>query len=410
MNALTTPDHACKLCGSTEVTTIAHRSRSGRPMRSVACTGCGLVWADPRPHEVRQFYEEDYRLAYKNTFQPRAKHVLRAGRVALDRLERIRAVLRPSSRVLDVGSGGGEFAYLLRTLGHEVTGVEPNRGYAGFSREQYGLDVRVGFIDEVELPAASFDLITIWHVLEHTADPYAVLRQLRAALRPGGRLVVEVPNIEATCQSPRSSFHEAHLYTFGEPTLGRLGARAGLAAVSSTLSEDGGNITMIFEPVAASAAAPVPEAASLRIPGNHARVEKIVAGHTFWSHALSLHPWRRAAERMGRMLSEVGASLRGNGRPLLDALYAEPTPMRLTPQAWLVGAYGFAIATEEVLLDRLLPAARFSSGESLAIYLGLQVVVIGALFWTFGRRLRSGRQLMKAGVWTVPLLAVPAVC
>ena len=67
----------------------------------------------------------------------------------------------------------------------------------------------------------SFDVITIWHVLEHTEDPCFVLGKLRSLLKPQGVLVVEVPNIEAICQSPKSTFHEAHLFNFNLDTYAR---------------------------------------------------------------------------------------------------------------------------------------------------------------------------------------------
>lgn len=401
----------CNLCQGVDVTVVGRRSRSGQPLRTVACVGCGLVWSDPRPHDARQFYEDDYRLAYKQTLEPQPKHVLRAGQVALARLEKLRPWLQDRMRVLDVGSGGGEFAHLLATLGHRVQGVEPNRGYASYSATQYGLDVRQGFIGDVPLPEASFDLITIWHVLEHTEDPGAVLRQLRAALRPGGTLVVEVPNVEATCQSPRSSFHEAHLYSFNPATLPHLAAKSGLQTQRIGLSEDGGNLMAVFT-AAAQPAAP----ASLYLPGNHARVSGIVAGHTPWSHALSAHPWRRAASRLGRAVGERIRLLQdqATGRALLDRLYHRalhgpaPALRRLWP--WVAVAYAVALATEELLLDTWLPARSWSEPQSLALYLGLQVVILGGLVWALKVAPRSMRDLLKLGGVAVPIFALPAFC
>ncbi len=411
--------NACNLCGGHDVTVVSRRSRSGQPLRSVACTGCGLVWADPRPHDPRTFYADEYRLAYKQTFEPRPKHVLRAGHVALDRLRKIRDCLfaRPM-KVLDVGSGGGEFAYLLKKLGHDVTGAEPNRGYAAYSRRQYGLNVLEGFIGDMHLPSQSFDLITIWHVLEHTEDPGAVLAQLHAALRPGGTLVVEVPHVLATCQSPRSSFHEAHLYTFGIPTLNALARKAGLVPVSTQLSPDGGNLTARFEALAVHGAS---TCASWQIPGNHAEVARVIAAHTPLSHALSAHPLRRAAGRLWRAVSErltLRSAGGATGRELLDAVYARglqdgvaPAPRRRLPWAWLAGAYVFAIATEELLVDRLLPMARLSEQQSLVVYAGIQCVVAAALLWTFvWKRPGSLQDAARAGAWTVPLFAVPVLC
>lgn len=403
----------CNLCGGTDVTVVAGRSRSGQPLRSVACKGCGLVWSDPRPHEARQFYEDDYRLAYKQTFEPQPKHVLRAGDVALSRLAKIRPWLQGRLQILDVGSGGGEFAYLLKTLGHDVQGVEPNKGYAGYAAAQYGLDITRGFIGDVPLPEGGFDLITIWHVLEHTEDPGAVLRQLRGALRPGGTLVVEVPNVEATCQSPRSSFHEAHLYTFNTATLEHLAAKSGLQAQHCQLSDDGGNLTAVFTAMAQPA-----RLASLQLPGNHARVSAIVRGHTPLSHALSAHPWRRAAGRLARAVQEQVTLRRERttGRALLDGLYGRalqaqapaPAARRLWP--WVVVAYALALTMEELLLDRWLPARSWSEPHSLALYLGLQLVVVAGLVWALKAWPKTLRGLLKLGGLATPMLALPAFC
>lgn len=314
---------ACNLCDHDQVSVLSTRSRSGAALRSVCCLRCGLSWSDPRPHDARTFYEDEYRVAYKQTFEPRPKHVLRAGRVAIDRARKIASLLDRPLEILDVGSGGGEFAYLLKTLGHTVTGVEPNRGYAGYSEREYGLSVQRGFIGDVPLADAAYDLITVWHVLEHTESPRDALAQLRRALRPEGRLVVEVPNLEATCQSPRSSFHEAHLFTFNPATLEAMGRRAGFALASLTLSDDGGNLTAVF-----SVDSPAP---TTGITGNHERVARIVGAHTPARHLFTRHPYVRLAGRLGRAIDERLSLREGaTGRALLDRLYA-PHRQRVAP-------------------------------------------------------------------------------
>lgn len=398
----------CNLCAGCDVTVVSRRSRSGKPLRTVACKACGLVWSDPRPQEARRFYTEDYRLAYKGTFAPKDKHVLRAGRVALDRLEKIRPHLRGRMKVLDVGSGGGEFAYLLQSLGHEVTGVEPNRGYAGFAAARYGLDIRRGMLDEVELEAGGWDLVTVWHVLEHMEDPAAVLRKLRGALRPGAQLVVEVPNVEAVCQSPRGTFHEAHIFSFGIPTLSRLGERAGFRVERTAASRDGGNILVVFR---ADDQTPDLDPA---IAGHHERVVRTLRKHTAWRYAFTKHPWTRLASRLGRAVEEPLALREGlKGRALLDALYARPEPVAPCGAPWwpwLVGAYALAVVAEESIVDGHEQLALIGPENALPVYLLLQVLVIGALLQRLRSKRASTRELIKLGSWSVPLLAVPIVC
>lgn len=309
----------CNLCGGKEVAILSNRSRSGKPLQTVICRACGLVWSDPRPHEARQFYEEEYRLAYKQTYSPRPKHVLRAGKVALSRFEKIGQLLSHRKMVLDVGTGGGEFAYLLQALGHSVSGVEPNRGYADHSIRNYGLNVQVGFVQDAAFPPESFDVVTIWHVLEHTEDPGHVLALLRSWLKVDGMLVVEVPNVESTCQSPKSTFHEAHLYNFNVVSLRRLAKKHGMHEAWHLISRDGGNITMFFTP----SQPPLEGLCETVIPGNYEWVSRIVRGHSNVRRHLTPLPYLRAWQRLHRSLMErretAGAT---SGKALLDQLYA----------------------------------------------------------------------------------------
>lgn len=316
----------CNLCDGRDVETLSMKSRSGKPLRTVICRSCGLVWSDPRPHDARQFYEHDYRFSYKNIYQPKPKHVFRAGKVALSRFEKIQGLLSSRKTILDVGAGGGEFAYLLQALGHGVEGIEPNRGYAEYSQQEYELNVQIGFVQDAVFPPASFDVITIWHVLEHTEDPGSVLGRLRSWLKSDGILVVEVPNVEATCQAPQSTFHEAHLYNFNVVALRRLGRKQGLHEKWHVLSRDGGNITMFFSRIDPSIEPPY-EAA---IPGNYEWVSRIVRAHSLLRHHLTPLPYLRPLQRLWRSVKEQRETQgTRNGRMLLDALYASQGQARV---------------------------------------------------------------------------------
>ena len=321
VNACSIP---CNLCGGSEVSVLSSRSRSGKPLRTVICQGCGLVWSDPRPHDARQFYEEEYRLSYKHTYNPKPKHVLRAGQVALSRFEKVEQLLPSRKTVLDVGTGGGEFAYLLQSLGHGVSGIEPNRGYADYSIREYGLTVQVGFVQEAAFAPESFDAVTIWHVLEHTEDPGAILALLRSWLRPDGTLVVEVPNVEATCQAPHSTFHEAHLYNFNVVSLRRLAKKHGLYEVKHLISGDGGNITMFLsrmEPL-------VQDRYDAFIPGNCEWISRIVRQHSNVRRHLTPMPYVRVWQRFWRTVQERRDTAgKRSGKALLDKLYSSRLPL-----------------------------------------------------------------------------------
>ena len=299
---------------------LSHLDRDGSALRTVICKDCGLVWSDPLPMDVAQYYEHDYRLDYKAAYTPKPKHIYRAGLVALERLKKINNAFKPGGSLLDVGSGGGEFLYLMNQLGYQTQGIEPNQGYARYSMEQYGLQVLRGFVQEANFPPQHFDGITIWHVLEHTADPAATLTLLKNWLKPGGTLVVEVPNVEAVCQSPKGRFHRAHIFNFNQATLETLGKKVGLVPLGTLHSADGGNLTARFQLPAATGAAQ--SAAHYALPGNYSRIEKIVREHGNLSHYLSGHPYRRAWRKLLRARDEARAvgGLSG-GKEILNACY-----------------------------------------------------------------------------------------
>lgn len=107
------------------------------------------------------------------------------------------AAVPSGARVLDVGCSTGYLAALLAARGHEVIGIEVDPAAAAAARERGGFDVVLGSAaDPADLDRApgTFDAILCGDVLEHLADPGAVLRALRGRLAPGGVLVASLPN------------------------------------------------------------------------------------------------------------------------------------------------------------------------------------------------------------------------
>ncbi len=313
----------CNLCGGGDVQTLATKSRHNTPLRTVICSRCGLVLSDPLPHNPREFYEKEYRLRYKGTFTPKPKHIFRAGRVALSRHEAVRDFLPKGGVVLDVGAGGGEFLYLLRKRGFCAKGIEPNTGYAEYSAREYGLDVWNGFIQDAVFPENSIDAVTVWHVLEHTENPYQVLTKLHGFLKPGGALVVEVPNVEAVCQSPASTFHEAHIYNFNLVTLTAMARKSGFDPVRVSLSPDGGNILLVGKKAGDQ---PDPSSLCDWDPHNVNKIIRTVTGHTTRKYYCSPAPYTRLCKRLGKTFTEW-RSLWGysSGKTLLEEMYTPRT-------------------------------------------------------------------------------------
>jgi SAM-dependent methyltransferase len=141
----------------------------GEPVADLAAAGPGLDIHDP-------------------TFQRYLTGLARR------RLRILQRAARPPGALLDVGCGTGEFLAAARHRGWTVAGVDPVADAAAFCREERGLDVRTGLLQEVGLPPASFDVVCASHVLEHMPKATEFLELLSRWARPGGHVLVEVPN------------------------------------------------------------------------------------------------------------------------------------------------------------------------------------------------------------------------
>lgn len=307
----------CNLCCSYNVETLSLNSRERKYLRTVICKECGLVWTDPIPVRTKKYYEKEYRMEYKGSVEPKLKHIYRAGMIALNRFEKIKNFLRTGTKILDVGSAGGEFVYLLSKLGYKATGIEPNIGYAEYSKQQYNLNIIIDFVEDTELKNDDYDMITLWHVLEHTENPFQVLYKLNSWLKNNGILIVEVPNIEAVCQAPANRFHIAHLFNFNLKTLEKMGNKAGFSLLEQKVSEDGGNIFMVFYKPEIQ---PVLE--GLSIEGNYQRIIEIIRRHINLRHFLSPFPYIRFFRKIKRIFNEKKA-IKGfiMGKDILEFYY-----------------------------------------------------------------------------------------
>lgn len=240
----------CALCAARGTEVVSRTDRHGAPLMTVMCSGCGVVRNDPIPTEaeLETFYRRDYRKDYKGAEEPRLRQVWRN----LDRLNghfrTFRDVYAPGGTWLDLGSGSGEFSFLARQLGAEVTAVEPNEGYAAYCREKLDLPVTTGRMEDCGFAPRSFDLIRLSHVLEHMRDPVASLERLRGWLKPGGMIYIEVPDIEADARNKLRGrlFHYGHIYNYNPVTLRHVAARAGLVEAPATAARCAGRCAGFF--------------------------------------------------------------------------------------------------------------------------------------------------------------------
>jgi 2-polyprenyl-3-methyl-5-hydroxy-6-metoxy-1,4-benzoquinol methylase len=129
--------------------------------------------------------------------------------------------------LLDIGSGSGELLYMAIKSGFVAEGIEPNIGYADYSKKYLDLPVSNKTYDNAELKEKSFDVVNLQDVLEHLPDPLFCLSFINKILKQDGILSISVPNIEFYAHSPITQFHYAHVYNFNTATLKAILFKAG---------------------------------------------------------------------------------------------------------------------------------------------------------------------------------------
>jgi SAM-dependent methyltransferase len=145
--------------------------------------------------ELSRLYPPDY-YAYQDNFQPnRWKEVLKAG-LGL-RIRTRDPKFSVPGRVLDLGCGSGWFLRSMREAGWESYGVEISAAAAELGRRQGGLNIFTGTLDQARFADNFFDYIRSNHSFEHISNPNDTLEEMHRILRPDGKLMIGVPNVDS---------------------------------------------------------------------------------------------------------------------------------------------------------------------------------------------------------------------
>ncbi len=190
----------CLLCGGRSWNTLLeaqdYQGRTGLWFAVVQCNDCGLCFTNPRPQEacLDRFYPDDYRPHQINPEKARGPLRLKLRKLWPGPLK-----LPPTGqgRLLDFGCGGGSFLRRMHQQGWHVVGMDVSSDVVERVHAETGLPVMLGTLPNPELEANSFDLITMWHALEHVPDPLGAVREAHRLLAPGGKIMVAAPNIDS---------------------------------------------------------------------------------------------------------------------------------------------------------------------------------------------------------------------
>ncbi len=214
---------------------------TGDPFEIRRCAACGLAFTSPPPgpSAMGRYYPDAY---YGNAGEKRFVGPVEGLQRSLygARARRVESVAGGrSGKVLDVGCGRGFLLDAFRRRGWDVEGTEMSEASSAHAREALGIPVHVGALEDLSLPAGAYDAVTLWHVLEHVTDPGAMLGEIARLLRPGGALLVSVPNFgspEARLAGP-GWFHldaPRHLVHLDPASLSSLLDQAGFETIDTS--------------------------------------------------------------------------------------------------------------------------------------------------------------------------------
>jgi len=212
----------------------------------VKCSSCGLLFTNPRPNPtfIPELYCEYYdgldscsslgkgsttSVVKRNPKLRKLYHWL-CGQYLSEVLSKARG------QVLDIGCGSGSMLEELVQLGCTGYGIEPNPSAVRACLKK-GLNVRCGDLDDLDYPDDFFDMVIMWHVIEHLPSPKSTLRTIHRILRPGGSVFIYCPNAASYMASV---FHEFwggwhlpfHFYHFTPDTMSRLLETTGFRTIS----------------------------------------------------------------------------------------------------------------------------------------------------------------------------------
>jgi len=192
----------CPLCGGSDRSTVLeaadpHPNNRGLWFAVVQCAKCGLCFTSPRPDEssIGEFYPNDYRPHRSKTKANHSKKAPLAWLRGRPCVERRALPWHGEGRLLDFGCGGGSFLERMVSQGWKVTGLDVSQETVSAVRSRLGVRMVCGSLPHPDLMPGSFDVVTMWHSLEHVHRPLEVLQAARELLAPGGKLLVAVPNI-----------------------------------------------------------------------------------------------------------------------------------------------------------------------------------------------------------------------
>lgn len=202
--------------------TVSHET-----FQIVKCNNCNFKFTNPRPREIDigRYYESDDYISHSNSKKGlfNTMYQIIRKRALKKKVKLIESFGSNSKILLDIGCGTGEFLNAANKEGWQVKGLEPSESARKYGINNYGLSVDK--LDAISmLQKDSYNVITMWHVLEHVPNLHETISQLKTILKDNGTLLIAVPNCSANEERIYKEFWAAydlprHLNHFTKETM-----------------------------------------------------------------------------------------------------------------------------------------------------------------------------------------------
>lgn len=192
--------HQCPVCTNNQLKPyleVADYFLTQEKFQLQKCEQCDLVLTNPYPDKdhLPKYYESNDYFSHPNKKQSIFSFLYNSVKILNLRYKyKVATSGLEVGRILDIGCGAGDFLSVAKNNGWAIEGVEPNQEARKYTAEKLGK--QIFSIEEFNLlNDHSFDVITMWHVLEHVEDINQQALELQRLLKPGGRLIIALPNI-----------------------------------------------------------------------------------------------------------------------------------------------------------------------------------------------------------------------
>ncbi len=252
--------HACPLCGGTHLKgtmTCTDYFATGEQFERFSCEDCGFMFTQgvPVESEIGRYYETPEYISHSDTrkgMMNNIYHYVRSYMLGHKARLVVREAHRRKGRLLDIGTGTGYFLAAMLQRGWKVEGIEKSPQARAFASEHFALDVHPeSALDTFE--PGSFDVITLWHVMEHLEHLDETWSRIRELLTDKGVVIVAVPNCSSYDARKYGSGWAAydtprHLWHFTPASIQRWGAKHGfIMAARHPMPFDAFYVSMLSE-------------------------------------------------------------------------------------------------------------------------------------------------------------------